>query len=254
MDCAQARTFIECDVDDELDPVTSAGVEEHARHCAACQRAVARLVSLRSLIKEGAPYLRAPDRFAQEVRARIDREHRPPHLARSGWQWQWLRPFALVAATAVVTWIPASLLMQPSRNDLLAEEIIASHARSTLTGHVADIESAERHTVKPWLSSKLDFSPPVRDLTSAGFPLAGARLDYVDRRPVAALVYARRKHVIDLFVWPHSGAPNLAPMQALSRQGYNVLHWNDGSMRFWAISDLNSDELKLFAEMFANAK
>ena len=156
--------------------------------------------------------------------------------------------------TALVTWIAASLLIPSSRSELIAGEIIASHARSILTGHLASVESSERHTVKPWLSSKLDFSPVVADLAGEGFPLLGARVDYVDRRPVAALVYARRKHVLNLFVWPESGAAHVPASRRLSRQGYNVVHWSDGGMAYWVVSDLNAKELAQFAEKWASAK
>jgi anti-sigma factor RsiW len=107
--------------------------------------------------------------------------------------------------------------------------------------------------VKPWLSSKLDFSPPVPDLAAAGFPLAGGRLDYLDNRSVAALVYRSRQHVIDLFVWPDEKSRDVQP-RALAKNGYNVLHWTSGGMSFWAISDVNAAELQTFAEAYASAR
>jgi anti-sigma factor RsiW len=107
--------------------------------------------------------------------------------------------------------------------------------------------------VKPWLSSKLDFSPPVPDLASAGFPLAGGRLDYLENRPVAALVYRDRQHVINLFVWPDAKSGRVPPA-ALSKHGYNVLRWTDAGMTFWAVSDVNAAELKTFAEAYASAR
>ena len=248
MNCSQTQTYIECYVDAQLDAVTSARFEEHLHHCAACQRALDRLKSLRSLIKDAVPYHTAPDRLSKEIRDRIDRE-RGISRNRAGFAWlQWLRPVALVAATAMVTWLAALQLHNPSRHEHLASQIITSHARSTLTGHVTDVVSSDGHTVKPWLSSKLDFSPPVVDLSAAGFPLVGGRLDYLDNRPVSVVVYRRRQHVIDLFVWPESEAPRTAPSQIVSTQGYQVLHWTGGGMTFWAISDLNAREMKVFAE------
>lgn len=254
MDCAQTRTYIECYADGELDPVTSADIEGHLRHCAACKRALDQLSSLRSLVKESVPYYPAPDRLSQEIRARISRGRSAAATAAEAPWWRWLRPAALVAATAVVTWIAASQLNKPSQHELITAEVIASHARSTLTGHLTDVASSERHTVKPWLSSKLDFSPPVTDLSNAGFSLAGGRLDYLDSRPVSVLVYRRRQHVIDLFIWPRSEARRAPPTQALSKRGYQVLHWTDGGMTFWAISDLNAAEMKVFAESFSTSK
>jgi anti-sigma factor RsiW len=136
---------------------------------------------------------------------------------------------------------------------IVAEQVIADHARAMLGGHLVEVVSSDQHTVKPWLSSKLDFSPPVTDLASAGYPLAGGRLDYLDSRPVAALVYRYRLHVINLFVWPDEKSGRIAP-RALSKNGYNMLHWTDAGMTFWAISDVNPAELRSFAETYASAK
>ena len=253
MDCTQALTVIECYADGELDAVTSVTIEKHLEHCAGCQRALDRLSSLSLLIKEAAPYHPAPDRLSRQIRARVADRSAAPRRADSAWGYWW-RPAALIAVTAVVTWIAALQLKHPPAPERVAEAVISSHVRATLTGHVADVASSERHTVKPWLTSKLDFSPPVTDLTSAGFPLVGGRLDYLDHRPVAVLVYRRRQHMIDLFVWPDNEARPVATSQALSKRGYQVLHWNSGGMNFWAISDLNAPELKTFSEKFSSAK
>ena len=254
MECAHARTLLECYVDLELDAVTSARLDEHLRGCDACRRALAPLSSLRRIVREAAPYHAAPEALVERVRKDRGRETRPAS-ARPGSDWRgWLIPLALVAVTAVVTWTAASLFLSPSRSDLLATEIVASHARSILTGHMTSVESSERHTVKPWVSSKLDFSPAVVDLTGEGFPLVGARVDYIDKRPVAALVYTRRKHVLNLFVWPESGAAQSPSSSTWAKQGFNVVHWSDGNMAYWVVSDLNAKELLQFAEKWAVAK
>ena len=160
MDCTQTRAHIECYVDGELDPIASAAVEAHLRTCVACRRAADGLNSLSTLIREGAPYRAAPERLRQEIRARLDSRADTSVKGIPAWWGQWLRPVALVAVTAVVTWIVASQQNHPSRDGrIVVREVIASHSRSTLTGHRLDIASSERHTVKPWLSSKLDFSP-----------------------------------------------------------------------------------------------
>jgi len=255
MDCAQTRAHIECYVDGELDAIASASVETHLRSCVACRHAVDGLLSLSALIREGAPYHTAPDRLRQNIRAPLNSGADASPKGIRVWWGQWLRPVALVAVTAVVTWIAASQLNGPLPNEHgVVQEVIASYARSTLTGHRSDIASSERHTVKPWLSAKLDFSPPVMDLTDAGFPLAGGRLDYVDNRPVAVLVYRRRQHLIDVFIWPGAQASLVPPSLALSERGYQVMHWARGGMMFWAISDLNAAELKSFATNFASSK
>jgi anti-sigma factor RsiW len=253
MDCVKARGVIECYADGELDPLTSASVEKHLEHCAICRSALERLNSLSALIKEAAPYQRAPGHLAKAINARIPRPNVAQDRPVSAW-WRWWQPVALVAVTAVVTWIAASQLTPPPAKQLVAAEIISSHARAKLTGRVADVASSERHTVKPWLSSKLDFSPPVVDLANAGFPLVGGRVDYLDQRPVAVVVYRRRQHVIDLFIWPQTNAPPTPIAQIASERGYQMMRWTDGGMTFWAISDLNAPELKTFGEMFSSAK
>ena len=160
---------------------------------------------------------------------------------------------AVAAAAALISWTAAIQYASLSAGDPLAEQVVAGHARSIVTSHLIEVASSDQHTVKPWLSSKLDFSPPVPDLAAAGFPLAGGRLDYLDNRAVAAIVYRYRQHVINLFVWPDEKSGDARP-EALSKHGYNVLRWTSGGMTFWAISDVNAGELKAFAEAYASAR
>lgn len=247
--------MLECYADRELDALASRDVEAHLNHCADCRRALDGLNALRVQVKARASYHEAPANLVHELRAKMaaERGPLPAVVSRQGvraW-WTWLRPVGLVAATAAVTWMFSAYHYAGIDRDALAEDIFAGHARAMLTGRLTDIASSDRHTVKPWLGHRLDYSPPIIDLASAGFPLIGARLDYVDRRPVAALVYGRRKHIIDVFVWPESDARGVATSAALSRQGYQVRHWNAGGLNFWAVSDLNAAELKAFSEQFA---
>lgn len=260
MDCTETRSRLHPYLDRELDLESALALERHLASCAACQTIFARQSALQASVRQHAQYHGAPPGLADRIRAAIGNEAAgtPARRRRSAGRWpqvrQWLPLGAAVAATAVLSWSAALQYASVATDERIAEQVIAGHARSVLTAHLVDVESSDRHTVKPWLSSKLDFSPPVVDLAGVGFPLAGGRLDYLDNRPVAALVYRYRQHLIELFVWPEQKARGDVPMQASSKQGYNVLRWSDAGMAFWAISDVNEAELKTFAEAYASAK
>jgi anti-sigma factor RsiW len=188
------------------------------------------------------------------VRARVMARLRLPEAApmrvrRRGWDW--LRApgigFGLGAACAGVL---AFLVVLPGRSDLRGQ-VVASHIRALQPGHLEDVVSTDQHTVKPWFDGRLDFAPPVRDFAAEGFPLKGGRLDYLDNRPVAALVYQRDKHVIDVYVWPANAAVNLAGDTTI--QGYNIAHWAADGMNFWAVSDVERAQLDDFAALWRKA-
>ena len=157
------------------------------------------------------------------------------------------------AAAAVIVAVGGGLTMVRSvtaRHDSLVDAVVEGHVRSLMADHLFDVESSDRHTVKPWFLGKLDFAPPVVDLASTGFPLLGGRLDYLNGRPVAALVYRRQQHTINLFVSPAVTAPE--PIESRTVRGFHVRHWSRDGMSFWAISDLNDRELNDFVNAISN--
>jgi anti-sigma factor RsiW len=155
------------------------------------------------------------------------------------------------AVIAIVSWGLVAIFRSPSADDMLAEEVIAGHVRSLMADHLTDVPSSDQHTVKPWFEGKLDFSPRVADLTQKGFTLVGGRLDYIGNKPVAALVYQRRKHFINLYVWLSAPGPALTG-KSWTRQGYNLVRWTASDMTYWAVSDISPTELEEFAALVQN--
>jgi anti-sigma factor RsiW len=153
--------------------------------------------------------------------------------------------FAMGALCAVFT---VGLYLRAGSDDRLADEVVAGHVRALMTGHVSDVVSTDRHTVKPWFAGKLDFSPPVWNEQPGEFPLVGGRVDYLNKRAVAALVYKRNEHVINVFVWPTS-EKDRAGVSGVARQGFQSLKWTAAGMQYWAVSDVGVEELQRFFEL-----
>jgi len=240
--------LIEAWVDEELSAAQAAALEEHVLTCANCSRAHARLLKQKTGVKAAAPYYSAPSELRQSVRGAVERltrqEAAPARVRQAPW-----RSVAIAATLLLFASLGWNVLQLRSRSGSdLAETVFADHIRSLAGPALVDVQSSDQHTVKPWFAGKLDFSPLVEDLQSQGFPLAGGRIDYLAGRRVAALVYHRRQHVISLFVWP--GTAGLPGESSASRNGYNLLHWTDGSMTYWAVSDVSSTELRTFRSLF----
>ena len=161
--------------------------------------------------------------------------------------WNWLALAAAILLAAIVTF---NLVPRQQKNErFLATQLIAGHVRSLMANHITDVASSDQHTVKPWLDERLDFAAPVVDLANEGFPLIGGRLDYLDNHPVAALVYQRRKHFINLFIWLAQPGTSQAS-ETITQQGYQLLHWTDSDFNYWAVSDTNVNDLQTFKQLF----
>ena len=202
-------------------------LEEHLRSCLSC------------VINLNAPYYEAPAGLETTIRERLRSETAP--LSR----WRWIAIAASVLLAASIVGNVSLLITRTDPRQLVADEVLSAHIRSLAGTHLLDVPSSDQHTVKPWFNGKLDFSPPVKFL--ADFPLLGGRLEYLAGHPVAALVYGRNKHVINLFLWP---ATMSGPNAAVTRNGYHLQSWSANGMSFWAVSDLDETELRRFAAIY----
>jgi anti-sigma factor RsiW len=238
--------LVQAEFDGELDAAQAASLAAHRADCPICQDTAAQLAQTRDLLQIPGLYRPAPQAVRQRILAQLGANRPPAPQPRRNWFAGWGQGwtgFGLGAACAASV---AFLLLAPAGQSL-TDDVVSGHIRALQPGHLEDVVSTDRHTVKPWFDGRLDFAPPVKDLVADGFPLKGGRLDYVGGRPVAALVYQRDKHLIDLFVWPESGNPAAAPASA-ERSGYNVVHWSDDGMALWAVSDLEMSQLVEFAK------
>ena len=256
-------------LDGELDPITSQTIEQHLRECHNCEQAYKTHGSLIRAIGSATPYYKAPAALRERIQSSLrdemaarpvrnvapdarplfPRRQPEPRSILFGTSWNWLALAAAIVFAAIIVWNVLPRLQRPGADQFLATQLISSHVRSLMANHLSDVASSDQHTVKPWLDTKLDFAPPVVDLSTEGFPLIGGRLDYLDNRPVAALVYQRRKHFINLFVWPAAPDETRTP-KTITRQGYQLLHWTDSDFNYWAVSDVSDNDLQAFKQQF----
>ena len=251
MQCKDATPLLAAQADGQpLAPDQAQALDHHLQGCNACRARLREQRDISAALRRHAPRYRLPEGLRARLHASLPAQTPP----RPAW-WQTIvgaGPFAglrLGGAFAAGTALALGLqfFAGPSvHDDRLADEVVSGHVRSLMGQHLADIDSSDHHTVKPWFTGKLDFSPPVTDLAAQGYPLTGGRLDYLDSHAVAALVYRHGPHVINLFVWPASQRESSLPTAGMVK-GYNLLHWRHGGMNYWAISDLNAAELETFA-------
>lgn len=270
--CEEYELLMQADIDGELDAAEAAAVTAHRNQCMQCMVRYKELMSLRERVRDR-NYHKASDQFRARLMATLAAAQkaaqpprpvtepvaatqpapaatlppapaiaRPAAPPRRPW-WRDLGTFAAGGVLASCLLLPL-LLRSPEPN--LPAEVVAGHIRAMQANHLLDIVSTDQHNVKPWFEGKVDFAPPVKNLAAQGFPLTGGRLDYVDQRSVAVMVYQGGKHPINLFAWPDPGANSLPAFSSL--QGYNVAHWTQDGMSLWAVSDMNVNTLAQFTE------
>jgi anti-sigma factor RsiW len=252
--CPDQELMLQALLDGELDAANALAVETHLKTCPACGPYFRTLQALRERLSDPAISPQAPDSLRARIEDMVARESRP-RAANQGLFRGWIaRVSAGWTAAGAMTAVAAGLLilqLAPAPTSL-EDQLVASHVRSLEANHLIDVVTSDRHVVKPWFNGKIDFAPPVVDLVDQGFPLAGGRLDYADNRDIAALVYRRRLHAINLFVLPARPRP-LAwrPFRAHPETSYSVVHWTRGALDFWAVSDLDPADLERFHQLYA---
>jgi mycothiol system anti-sigma-R factor len=247
--CDYTRTALHGYLDGELDATRAAEFERHMENCRECANSLGTEESLRASIQGAGLYEQAPVSLRKKVRADLGAGTTSP-LALRFLGWRWLAVAAAILIVATVTWYARPRLQNSvASSPFTAAEIIDAHVRSLQPGHLTDVASTDQHTVKPWFDGKLAFIPPVRDFSDEGFPLIGGRLDVLGGQNVAALVYARRKHVINVFVLP-TKEPDTPIHPPGGRQGYQWVHWRHQGMEFCAVSDGSASDLHELAQLF----
>ena len=238
------ESLLDAYLDGELAAPDAAELEQHLRACPECSRLERRRRAASDAVREHLPRFPAPELLRNRVRAAARAEASGRERRRVPW-WSALAVAASLAVVAVGSW---QLALRGAAEEAITNQVLASHVRSLMPGHLTDVLSSDQHTVKPWFNGKLDFSPPVYDFAGAGFSLVGGRLEYVDGRPVAAMAYSRRQHVINVFLWPAERGRTAGP-RAATIQGYHLLHWATPAYTYWVASDLGESELGDFAAL-----
>jgi anti-sigma factor RsiW len=244
MDCKLDRTTLQAYADGELDALRSVEVEAHLRDCPACRQVVENLRAGRIALREGLPRYAAPSHLTEKIRAALPATAQPHRVViaqfwpRVGW----------VSALAAMLVLGFFIGQQHDQSGRLLDEVVASHTRSLMQSHLMDVVSTDQHTVKPWFEGKITFAPPVVDLSAAGFPLVGGRLDELNHQTVAALVYGRNKHFINLFVWPSTSGS--IPVGSTESSGYQINSWTHGGLNFIAVSEIPAADLANFMQAY----
>jgi len=255
--CPEWHIMLHGFIDGELDSVHAAQFEDHLGTCENCRAEIERVGAVRKIVDQDGVRWKPPEALRSQVLSMLSFEqaattsglptqHQPPLWRRT---LDFIRHWSFVPSLAVLAASGFLFVNAPSQTLLLQDEIMASHVRSMMADHLTDVLTSDQHTVKPWFNGKIDFSPPVSDLAKDGFPLVGGRVDYVGGRTVAALVYRRHGHIINLFIWPAASGARTTT----EHDGYNMAQWSAGALMFWAISDVASGDLAEFESFFRSA-
>jgi len=253
MNCQECHDYIDAYIDNELDIASTILVKQHLRDCFGCQQLLESRKAVGALLDNPQVRFEVPDSLLGRIQSALP-VSRPEvkQQSRTRFVIPWFSIPLAFAATIAVTLGLAFLnqggVFDRSHGSSIAQDVISSHVRSLLATHLFDVPSTDQHTVKPWFDGKLKFSPPVHDFAEHGFRLTGGRLDYLNGREVAALVYQRRLHIINLFIWPSESSRNIVAT-SFSKDGYNVLHWAHEGFEFWAVSDVNAEDMRAFADL-----
>ena len=251
MRCDEVPSRLDAYVDAQLEPDVAADLESHATACRTCAALLDERRALSTAVRQSGGYRPASPALRASIVDSIRTQAEPARPARTP-RWAWGSLAASIALLGALAWVLFAQARPLSLDRRILSEATSAHIRSLMLSHLADVTTSDQHTVKPWFAGKLDFSPRVVDHAAEGFPLAGGRLDYINNRPVAAVVYQRRAHTINLFTCPD---PSSRTPFATTDRGYNAATWSDGQMRFCAVSDLNHDELMQFVSLIqADAK
>lgn len=245
--CPDKLAELHAYLDGELDPVNAQVFEAHLKTCPGCASALSQLQGLRERLSDADLREPAPASLRRSIEAMIEAQTTPAKRRAPRvlpWALSGGLGAALAASLAVMMILPATTTLET--------QLVDNHVRSTLAAHLVDVETSDRHTVKPWFNGRIDFAPPVVDLAAQGFPLVGGRVDYLQGRVVAALVYRRNKHVINVFVRP-AGQGLRWPVSETARDGYTLVRWTEGGLEFWAVSDVEGKDLELLRQDFIAA-
>ena len=249
MNCNEAAPMVVAHADGEVDGLRGHSLKKHLKECATCAGKHQAVLDLRTKLRAEVPYHHAPQSLRDRVLATVRAAEGRSSVARrgTGERWGWLLSGALGGCAAtVLAWFVGTAVLEWRNSEDLATEAVTAHVRATLGGHLTEVASSDQHTVKPWLSARLDFSPPVRDLASEGFALTGGRRDYLGGQPVAVLVYRYRDHMVDVFVRPQQSRAATPPLRSI--RGFNVARTTGTAMDWVAVSDVNPDTLTAFVQ------